>query len=116
MWSCDFLPEDRGHGWLQRHAQIELIEAEETARGIEDSVVVVHCYHEAAGEGMAVDEGDCWHWVCQKLCKKRKHAVGKEPLCTIHMLNIQSIAVEFWDAGGGDDNARRIGEFYDVEG
>jgi citrate lyase gamma subunit len=48
--------------------------------------------------------------------KERKQAVRKEVLCTIHMLNIQAIAVKLRDAGSCNYDTWRIGEFDDVEG
>jgi len=60
----ELLAEDRGHGRLERDTEIQLVETEKAAGGVEDAVVVEHGEHEAAGEGVSVYESDGWHWVC----------------------------------------------------
>lgn len=61
--------EDRGHGGFEGEADVEFVEAEEAGAGGrgggggEDAVVVVEGEHEAAGEGVAVDEGYGGGWV-----------------------------------------------------
>lgn len=58
-----FLAEDGRHGRHQRHAEVELVQAQEAPGRIEDAVVVVHAQHEAAREGVPVDERDRGHGI-----------------------------------------------------
>lgn len=51
------MSEDTGHGWAHGGAEVKFIEAEKTAMGVEDSVVMHHSCHKPAGECMAVDKG-----------------------------------------------------------
>ena len=57
------MAEDGGHGGGERGAKFELVGAEEAPVRVHESVVVHHGGHEAAGEGVAVDERDDGHGV-----------------------------------------------------
>ena len=57
------MTKDGGHGGGERRAELKFVDADEAPMGVHGAVVMHHCGHEAACKGMAVHEGDGWHWV-----------------------------------------------------
>ena len=55
--------EYRAHGRVEWDAERDFVETQESALRVLDAVVVVHGEHEAACEGVPVDECDCWHGI-----------------------------------------------------
>lgn len=64
----EFGAEEGCHGGLEGGAEEDFVEAEEAFWGGGEAVVVGHGEHEAAGVGVAVEEGEGWHWEAVLMC------------------------------------------------
>lgn len=108
--------EESGHGRLEGRAEQQLVYAEEAPRGGRKAVVVGKGEHEAAGKGVAVDQGHGGHGVREQAApqrvEQRPEARGGDGVG-----EVEAVAEELGDATGGDDDARCVGAELDgVEG
>lgn len=108
-------PEDAAHGGLEGGAEVELVEAHEALGGVHDAVVVVHGHHQAAGEGVAVDEGDRGHGVGEEAREQAVQAVRPEAVDGLRVVEVEPVGVELGDAGRRHQHARRVAELDYVE-
>lgn len=67
-----------------------------------------HGHHEAAGESMAVDQGDSGHGVGDQTQPKGVQGVAPEPWGDGAMREFETVGVELGDAGGCDEDAGRV--------
>ncbi|KAH6608232.1 hypothetical protein Trco_004545 [Trichoderma cornu-damae] len=115
--------EERCHGRLQGYAEEDFVEAHEALLRGRQAVVVGHGQHQAAGEGVTVDEGDGGHREAvvgvseTRLCRAERGLSAGEAVGVDGVLQVEAVAVELCDAAGGDEHAGRVAaELEQVEG
>lgn len=118
------MAEDAGHGGLEGCPKFKLVETEIPPGRVEDSVVRVHCCHDAASECVSGNEGygghgvagsllDYWFLGEGKVWKERwrgrftsanasttRKDYSPKPFSFSGMFEIQPVGEEFADPGG----------------